>query len=32
VQEGRITAAERQQIIKAFRASMQGYTYYEREH
>ncbi len=32
VQQGRITAAERQQMIKAFRASMQGYTYYEREH
>ena len=32
VREGRITAAERQQMIKAFKASMQGYTYYEREH
>ena len=32
VQEGRITVAERQQMIKAFKASMQGYTYYEREH
>lgn len=32
VQQGRITVAERQQMIKAYRASMQGYTYYEREH
>jgi len=32
VQQGRISVAERQQMIKAFRASMQGYTYYEREH
>ena len=31
VQQGRISVAERQQMIKAFRASMQGYTYYERE-
>ena len=31
VKEGRITARERQQIIKAFNASMQGYTYYEKE-
>ena len=32
VQQGRITVAERQEMIKAFRASLQGYTYYEREH
>lgn len=31
VKEGRITARERQQMIKAFNASMQGYTYYEKE-
>ena len=31
VKEGRISARERQQIIKAFNASMQGYTYYEKE-
>ncbi len=31
LQEGRINVAERQQMIKAFKASMQGYTYYERE-
>lgn len=31
VKEGRITARERQDIIKAFNASMQGYTYYEKE-
>lgn len=31
VREGRITARERQQIIKAFSASMQGYTYYEKD-
>lgn len=31
VREGRITARERQDIIKAFNASMQGYTYYEKE-
>lgn len=31
VKEGRISARERQQILKAFNASMQGYTYYEKE-
>lgn len=31
VKEGRITARERQNIIKAFNASMQGYTYYEKD-
>ncbi len=31
VREGRISARERQQMIKAFNASLQGYTYYERE-
>jgi arginine decarboxylase len=31
VKEGRITARERQQILKTFYASMQGYTYYERD-
>ncbi|WP_235015190.1 biosynthetic arginine decarboxylase [Oceanicoccus sp. KOV_DT_Chl] len=31
VQEGRINARERQQIIKAFTASLQGYTYYEKD-
>lgn len=31
VREGRISARERQQIIKAFSASMQGYTYYEKD-
>jgi arginine decarboxylase len=31
VKEGRITARERQQILKTFSASMQGYTYYEKE-
>ncbi len=31
VREGRITARERQQIIHTFNASMQGYTYYEKE-
>ncbi|WP_444997306.1 biosynthetic arginine decarboxylase [Aliikangiella sp. IMCC44359] len=29
--DGRISARERQQIIKTFSASMQGYTYYEKE-
>ena len=32
VKEGRITARERQQMIKTFNASLQGYTYYEKEH
>ena len=32
VKEGRITARERQQMIKTFNSSMQGYTYYEKEH
>ena len=32
VQEGRITARERQKMIKTFSASMQGYTYYEKDH
>ena len=31
VKEGRITARERQTILKTFNASMQGYTYYERD-
>ena len=31
VREGRITARERQQTINAFNASLQGYTYYEKE-
>ncbi|HHX82656.1 MAG TPA: hypothetical protein GX696_06720, partial [Pseudomonadaceae bacterium] len=31
VRESRITARERQQIIKLFNESMNGYTYYERE-
>ncbi len=31
VKEGRITARERQQILKTYNASMQGYTYYERD-
>jgi len=31
VKEGKITASERQKVMKAFSASMQGYTYYERE-
>ncbi|NTS78830.1 biosynthetic arginine decarboxylase [Catenovulum sp. SM1970] len=31
VKDGRINARERQQMIKTFNASMQGYTYYEKE-
>lgn len=31
VKEGRISARERQQILNTFYASMQGYTYYEKE-
>lgn len=31
VREGRITAKERQTMIKTFNASLQGYTYYEKE-
>ncbi|CAA0103184.1 Biosynthetic arginine decarboxylase [BD1-7 clade bacterium] len=31
VQKGRISARERQQMIKTFQASLQGYTYYEKE-
>ncbi|AWB69009.1 arginine decarboxylase [Saccharobesus litoralis] len=31
VKEGRISAKERQHMIKTFNASMQGYTYYEKE-
>lgn len=31
VKEGRITAKERQQMIKKFNASMRGYTYYEKD-
>ena len=31
VKEGRINARERQQMIKTFNASLQGYTYYEKE-
>ncbi|WP_281645494.1 biosynthetic arginine decarboxylase [Parendozoicomonas sp. Alg238-R29] len=30
VKEGRITARERQNMMKTFNASMQGYTYYEK--
>lgn len=32
VKEGKITVKQRQAIIKAFNASMQGYTYYEKDH
>ncbi|MEM6444996.1 MAG: biosynthetic arginine decarboxylase [Cyanobacteria bacterium P01_D01_bin.123] len=32
VKNGRITARERQHMLKTFNASMGGYTYYEREH
>lgn len=31
VREGRISARERQSIIKSFNASLQGYTYYEKD-
>ncbi len=31
VREGRITVRERQQIVKRFSESLQGYTYYEKE-
>ncbi|MDA7746868.1 biosynthetic arginine decarboxylase [Psychromonas sp.] len=31
VKAGRITAKERQQMINTFNASLQGYTYYEKE-
>lgn len=31
VKEGRISARERQTIIRAFNASLNGYTYYEKE-
>lgn len=31
VHNGRISARERQQMIKTFNASMQGYTYYEKD-
>lgn len=31
VREGRISARERQTILKTFEASMHGYTYYEKE-
>ncbi|MFT5084251.1 MAG: arginine decarboxylase [Lentisphaeria bacterium] len=31
VREGRITARERAEMIKTFNASMQGYTYYEKD-
>ena len=31
VRDGRISAKERQQMINTFTASMQGYTYYEKE-
>ena len=31
VKEGRITALQRQKIMKTFNASLQGYTYYEKE-
>ncbi|MBX2847269.1 MAG: biosynthetic arginine decarboxylase [Acidiferrobacterales bacterium] len=32
VKEGRITAKERQEMLNTYKASMAGYTYYEREH
>ena len=32
VNEGRISARERQQMMNTFNASMQGYTYYEKDH
>ena len=32
VREGRITARERQHMINTFNTSLQGYTYYEKEH
>lgn len=32
VREGKISAGERLDIMKAFSASMRGYTYYEKEH
>ncbi|WP_239923675.1 biosynthetic arginine decarboxylase [Agaribacterium haliotis] len=31
VKDGRISAQERQQMINSFNASMQGYTYYEKD-
>ncbi len=31
VREGRITVRERQQIVRSFSASLQGYTYYEKD-
>ncbi len=31
VKEGRVSARERQHIVKTFNASLQGYTYYEKE-
>jgi len=31
VKEGRSTAKERQQMLNTYKASMAGYTYYERE-
>ncbi len=31
VREGKITALQRQKIMKTFNASLQGYTYYEKE-
>lgn len=32
VNDGRISARERQQMMNTFNASMQGYTYYEKDH
>lgn len=32
VRQGKITASERLTIMKAFSASMRGYTYYEKDH
>jgi arginine decarboxylase len=32
VNEGKISARERQQMMNTFNASMQGYTYYEKDH
>lgn len=31
VRDGRVSARERQQIVKTFTASLQGYTYYEKD-
>ena len=31
VKQGKITAAKRKQMMKAFKASLDGYTYFEKE-